>query len=95
MTYTNDGNTPIRASLAEFVKNQRPYHEVRYFVGGDIYVSINKNCILLKNMEFSTNMRIISEALISVDYNINRLTIFPSETDESIEFNFSGYVRWI
>jgi hypothetical protein len=46
-------------------------------------------------MEFSTNMRIISEALISVDYNINRLTIFPSETDESIEFNFSGYVRWI
>jgi len=45
-------------------------------------------------MEFSTKRRIISEAVISVDYNINRLTIFPTETDEPIEFNFNGYIRW-
>jgi hypothetical protein len=94
MAYTNNDNTLTKVSLAEFIKNQRPYKEVRYFVGENIYISINKKCILLKNMDFLTNMRIISEAIISVDYNINRLTIFPPETDESIEFNFNGYVRW-
>jgi len=94
MAYTNNDNALNRVSVAEFIRNQRPYKEVRYFVAGSIYVSINKNSILLKNMEFSTNMRIISEATISVDYNINRLTLFPSETDESIEFNFNGYMRW-
>jgi hypothetical protein len=94
MACTNSDNTLNRVSLAEFVKNQRPYKEFRYFVGENIYVSINKNCILLKNMEFLTKMRIISEAIISVDYNINRLTLFPSETDETIEFNFNGYIRW-
>jgi hypothetical protein len=94
MAYTNNDNTLNRVSLAEFIKNQRPYKEVRYFVGESIYVSINKNSILLKNMEFSTNRRIISEAIISVDYDINRLTLFPTETDESIEFNFNGYIRW-
>lgn len=94
MAYTNNDNTLNKVSLAEFIKNQRPYKEVRYFVGENLYISINKNCILLKNMEFLTSMRIISEAIISIDYNVNRLTIFSSETDESIEFNFNGYIRW-
>ena len=94
MVYTNNGNTLNKVSLSEFIKNQRPYKEVRYFVGENVYISINKNCILLQNMEFLTSMRIISEAIISIDYNINRLTIFSSETDESIEFNFNGYIRW-
>ncbi len=94
MVYTNNDNNLNKVSLAEFIKNQRPYKEVRYFVGDNIYISINKNCILLKNMESLTKMRIISEAIISIDYNINRLTLFPPETDESIEFNFNGYIRW-
>ena len=58
MAYTNNDNTLTKVSLAEFIKNQRPYKEARYFVGENIYISINKKCILLKNMDFLTNMEL-------------------------------------
>ncbi|MBA3750809.1 MAG: hypothetical protein H0X03_07990 [Nitrosopumilus sp.] len=94
MAYTNDLNNLEKVSLMEFIKFQKPYKEVRYFIGDNAYISINKNYILFNRMEFLTNSRIISEAIISVDHRINRLTLFSSETEQSMEFNFHSYVRW-
>ncbi len=67
---------------------------MRYFIGDKSYISINKNSILLNNLNFASSNRIISDAIISVDYYINRLIIFSHETEQTIEVNFNGYVRW-
>jgi len=83
-----------KVSLDVFIKLQKPYVEIRYFLGDNTYVSINKNFILLNNLNFLGRNRIISEVIISIDYNINRLTIFSHETERTIEINFNGYVRW-
>jgi hypothetical protein len=94
MTFIIDENKLEKVSLIEFISFQKPYKEVRYFAGENSYISINKNYVLFNKLEFLTNNRIVSEAIISVNYRINRLTIFSSETEISMEFNFHSYVRW-
>jgi hypothetical protein len=83
-----------KVSIDVFIKLQKPYTEVRYFIGEGANISINKNSISLNNLNFLSRNRIISDAIISIDYSINRLTIFSNETEQTIEINFNGYVRW-
>ena len=94
MTSVNNMNNIDKVSTDVFIKLQKPYREIRYFLGDNAYISINKNSILLNNLNYLSQSRIISDAIISIDYSINRLTIFSHETEQTIEVNFNGYVRW-
>jgi hypothetical protein len=94
MTSANNATNIDRVSIGEFIKLQKPFTEARYFIGEGIYISINKNSISLNNLNFLSRNRIMSDAIISIDYGINRLTIFSNETEKTIEINFNGYVRW-
>jgi hypothetical protein len=94
MTSANNINSIDKVSIDLFIRLQKPYREIRYFLGDNAYISINKNSILLHNLNYLSQSRIISDAIISVDYSINRLTIFSHETEQTIEVNFNGYVRW-
>ena len=94
MTSANNINSIDKVSIDVFIRLQKPYREIRYFVGDNAYISINKNSILLNNLNYLSQNRIISDAIISIDYSINRLTIFSHETEQTIEINFTGYVRW-
>ncbi len=94
MTSANNINNIDKVPLDVFIRLQKPYREIRYFIGDNAYISINKNSILLNNLNYLSQNRIISDAIISIDYGINRLTIFSHETEQTIEINFNGYVRW-
>ena len=94
MNSVNNMNNIDKVSTDVFIKLRKPYREIRYFLGDNAYISINKNSILLNNLNYLSQSRIISDAIISIDYSINRLTIFSHETEQTIEVNFNGYVRW-
>ncbi len=94
MTSANNINNIDKVSIDVFIRLQKPYREIRYFIGYNAYISINKNSILLNNLNYLSHNRIISDAIVSIDYSINRLTIFSHETEQTIEINFNGYVRW-
>ena len=94
MTSANNMNNIDKVPIDVFIRLQKPYREIRYFIGDNAYISINKNSILLNNLNYLSHNRIISDAIDSIDYSINRLTIFSHETEQTIEINFNGYVRW-
>jgi hypothetical protein len=94
MANADNINNIDKVSISEFMKLQKPYRETRYFIGDDTYISINKNAILLHNLNFLSSSRIISDAILSINYTTHRLTIFLPEIEQIIEFNFNGYIRW-
>ena len=91
MTSANSINNIDKVSIDVFIRLQKPYREIRYFIGDNAYISINKNSILLNNLNYLSKNRIISDAIISIDYNINRLTIFSHETEQTIEIIFLSF----